>query len=520
MSCQSSDTALAHQLAELSLTQVPKRKRIHQRPRCGCGSVANWCHASDAVRPRPVACIKCREPGMVYAAATRCNCGLKVASFGFPDGKMEACGACVEPGMVNRRKGEHKGIMVRKTDTPIKGQRERAITKPSDESKAKRKRRLPSKPSADKCACGWSAHWGYIGQDRSTHCIRCRKKGMYKLDTLCKCGTKSASFGYPHDGLRVCCKACKSDGMVILNNPCICGKSAYFGYPVEGKKVRCNGCKEPGMVNLANNRCKCGKGIWSYGFMGSKPECCSQCKEPGMVYMYGRCYCGKNIASFGYASDGKKVCCLSCKDSGMVNLSKPPCSTPMCGTMARTKGLCNRCYFFTHPDSPRTKCIRTKEKAVADHVRERFPGLTWQLDRRVPDGCSLRRPDMLVDLGSHCVIVEVDEHRHEDYDPVCENRRLMEIFRDLGCNRPLVVIRFNPDGYEDPVSGKRVGSCWSHVRGMTRLKRSCEAEWADRLESLVACIGRYVCTGGDPVTVPVRELTVERLFFGDPVVTD
>lgn len=41
------------------------------------------------------------------------------------------------------------------------------------------------------------------------------------------------------------------------------------------------------------------------------------------------------------------------------------------------------------------------------------------------------------------------------------------------------------------------------LQGMTRLKRSCEGEWAARLESLVACIGRYVGPS-DAVTVPTR----------------
>ena len=43
--------------------------------------------------------------------------------------------------------------------------------------------------------------------------------------------------------------------------------------------------------------------------------------------------------------------------------------------------------------------------------------------------------------------VEVDERQHEIYEPSCEFRRLVELL--AACmGKPLVVIRYNPDGYE------------------------------------------------------------------------
>lgn len=189
---------------------------------------------------------------------------------------------------------------------------------------------------------------------------------------------------------------------------------------------------------------------------------------------------------------------------------KRVCNTPLCDALIPNndyQGLCRRCYFFTYPDSPKTKCFKAKEKAVADYVREQFPRLSWQLDRRVFDGCSRRRPDILVDMGSHVIIIEVDEHRHETYDSICENRRLMEIFRDLGCNRPLVVIRFNPDSYVDTTTGANIKSCWMSSRGMTCLKRTAHADWTARLNALRGLIDRHLHT------VPNREVTVEHLFF-------
>ena len=47
------------------------------------------------------------------------------------------------------------------------------------------------------------------------------------------------------------------------------------------------------------------------------------------------------------------------------------------------------------------------------------------------DGCSKRRPDLLLDMGYHIIIVEVDENKHTGYDCSCENKRLMELSQDL-----------------------------------------------------------------------------------------
>lgn len=63
-------------------------------------------------------------------------------------------------------------------------------------------------------------------------------------------------------------------------------------------------------------------------------------------------------------------------------------------------------------------------------------------DKKILGGCSKRKPDFFIDRLTHCITGECDENQHTDYS--CENRRSMELFQDLG-NRPLVMLRFNPD---------------------------------------------------------------------------
>ena len=64
------------------------------------------------------------------------------------------------------------------------------------------------------------------------------------------------------------------------------------------------------------------------------------------------------------------------------------------------------------PDKPVIRNYKTKEKEVVDRIKEIFPEFTWVHDKRVEDGCSKRRPDLLLDLGSHIIIIEIDENKY------------------------------------------------------------------------------------------------------------
>ena len=60
--------------------------------------------------------------------------------------------------------------------------------------------------------------------------------------------------------------------------------------------------------------------------------------------------------------------------------------------------------------------VASKEKAVVEFIQEVFSDFTWNVDKRVADGCSRRRPDLLLDMGSQIIIVEIDENSHSTYD--------------------------------------------------------------------------------------------------------
>ena len=92
-----------------------------------------------------------------------------------------------------------------------------------------------------------------------------------------------------------------------------------------------------------------------------------------------------------------------------------------------------------------------------EYIKENFNDYEITYDQIISQGCSRRRPDILLDLGYQTIIIEVDENQHIDYDTTCEKKRINEIYSDLG-DRPIVFIRFNPDDYT--IKNEKNLSCW------------------------------------------------------------
>ena len=164
-----------------------------------------------------------------------------------------------------------------------------------------------------------------------------------------------------------------------------------------------------------------------------------------------------------------------------------------------------RCFVNLFPELTNVRNYKTKERNVVDNIKKAFPDYSWFCDKTVQDGCSRKRPDMLLDMGSHAIIVEVDENQHVNYDCSCENKRLMELSQDVD-HRPIVFIRFNPDKYFDK-DGNRVDSCWEATtkQGILRVAPKKQQEWEHRLECLVGQI-QYWTENETNKTVEVVEL--------------
>jgi hypothetical protein len=163
--------------------------------------------------------------------------------------------------------------------------------------------------------------------------------------------------------------------------------------------------------------------------------------------------------------------------------------------------------MFLNPDKPISRNYKTKELTVVDYIKEIFPQYDWINDKKIQDGCSKRRPDLLVDFGDKIIILEVDEYKHLNYNTECETKRLNDISLDLNC-RPIVLIRFNADGYTT-TEGVKVPSCWSinKTSNILIVKKNKREEWNKRLQVLVDTINYFI------TDICVDPITIKELFY-------
>ena len=256
------------------------------------------------------------------------------------------------------------------------------------------------------------------------------------------------------------------------------------------RKSRCQECggSELCIHNKRKTRCRdCGGG--EFCTHGIRRTMCVECG-------------GNDLCKHGK----RKTRCNECGGS-------ETCKSQWCEARKQQKyqGFCYIC-FVNNPifkDHEIVRNYKNKERAVVDFVMNvnEFKNLSWVHDKVIDGGCSKRRPDLLLDMGSHVIIVEIDENQHNDYDTTCENARNMYLWEDVRC-RPIVFIRFNPDKYTR--NGLAVASCWKmNKRGLCVINEQKKNEWNARLDVLREYIMRWVRNS------PTQMMTTEYLFYNE-----
>jgi hypothetical protein len=253
------------------------------------------------------------------------------------------------------------------------------------------------------------------------------------------------------------------------------------------------------MIDIKHKRCEhpgCPK-MPSYKYLeDTQPRFCAEHKTDEMIDgKHMRCEYVGCTKSPTYSNPGNKrpKMCSEHKTETMVDVFHLKCKSEWCLTRANNKyeNYCMFCYMNIFPDKPISFNYKTREKTVVDAIIASFPKLTWQSDKRIIDGCSRKRPDLLVDLGFQVLIIEIDENQHDIYDCSCENKRLMELSADIG-HRPIVFIRFNPDAYIDN-KGNRVKTPWKlNKSGISYIPQDKRALWADRINTLNMQISYWI----------------------------
>jgi hypothetical protein len=214
-----------------------------------------------------------------------------------------------------------------------------------------------------------------------------------------------------------------------------------------------------------------------------------------------------------YNAEGTKIAlyCATHKLDEMVDVKHKTCKNEWCLTRASEKyeGYCMYCYINMFPDRPASRNYKTKEYAVINFVRNHFPTFDWITNRKISNGCSRRRPDLLLDLGYQIIIIEIDENQHVGYDCSCENKRVMELSRDVG-HRSIIFIRFNPDEYKK--NGIKKSSCWGlNKQGICNVKKNKINEWNERL----ICLGNTVSYWLNIENVTNKTIETINLFYNE-----
>jgi hypothetical protein len=346
--------------------------------------------------------------------------------------------------------------------------------------------------------CNRQPSFNNLGETQKLYCSVHKLDGMVNVKhKTCReegCNTRP-SFNNLGEKKGIFCSVHKKNGMVdVINKTCReegCNTQPIFNYLGEKERLYCSLHKKDGMVDVINKTCReegCNT-LPSFNNLGEKERLyCSVHKKDGMVNVIDKTCIfeeGCNtLPIFNYLGEKERLYCSLHKKDGMINVKDKTCLTQSCPirVMNKYNGYCFRCFIYLHPNEKIARNYKTKEIAVVEYVKTKYPEFSWISDRMISDGCSRRRPDLFLDLGYQIIIIEVDENQHVDYDTSCENRRIMEISRDVG-HREIIFIRFNPDDYK---SGEiNVTSCWgTNKKSLCVVKKNKKNEWNSRLEEL------------------------------------
>jgi hypothetical protein len=367
-----------------------------------------------------------------------------------------------------------------------------------------------------KCKITLDPAYGFPETNEKTHCFKCKEDGMENLkdNKMCIiCDETMPNFGLISGKANAThCFKCKTPEMFnVVAKMCFCGKfQPSYGLITE-QPTHCRECKLDDMTFVLKvKKCFCGRAAPIFGLEFRKPTHCKECKTEEMDNVKDKkCFCGKVTPCFGLI-EGKPTHCISCKTPEMKNVKNKKCKVEGCNTQIWNpcyEGYCTRCFFYTFPDKPISRNYKTKEKAVVDFVEENFELYNFIWDRRVEGGCSLRRPDLLLNLENQVVIIEIDENKHYNYECICENKRLMEISQDIN-HKNMVMIRFNPDKYVNK-NNKTITSCWSVTKDtdILRVSKHKKKEWNERLEFLKDTINYWIENETD------KTIEIIQLFY-------
>ena len=92
----------------------------------------------------------------------------------------------------------------------------------------------------------------------------------------------------------------------------------------------------------------------------------------------------KKRPNFNFENEKKAKFCSIHKLNGMINVISKTCKTPLCYTHVQDKyeGYCLYCFIHIFPDKHVSRNYKTKEYAVVEYVKNKFPNFTLESDKK------------------------------------------------------------------------------------------------------------------------------------------
>jgi hypothetical protein len=363
-------------------------------------------------------------------------------------------------------------------------------------------------------------------ETKGIYCAQHKKEGMIDVKHI-KCNHEGCKtqpvFNNPNETKGIYCKEHKKKGMIdVIHAKCNhkgCKTQPSYNNPNETKGIYCNQHKKEGMINVKNkNKCN-HEGCKTQPVYNNPNETkgiyCAQHKKEGMINVKDK-MCNhegcKTQPVFNNPNETKRIYCNQHKKEGMIDVKNKRCSTPLCSQFSIIEDYCTRCFYANNPNDKRVKNIKIKENEMIKYINENFKDLNWINDKPLEgDGmCLKKRPDSILHLNNHSIIIECDENQHRFYyknEKSCEEAREHQIQEAL--NRPVVFIRFNPDSYIDE-NNKKIPSCFNVNKklGFNTIPKKMEEPWKNRLTVLKNTILQSI-------NIPPTEPITKILLFYD-----
>ena len=320
--------------------------------------------------------------------------------------------------------------------------------------------------------CNVRPIYNFEGQKSGLYCNEHKTLGMVnvKSKTCLRDGCNlRPNFNFEGQKSGLYCNEHKTPGMIdVISKTCLhdgCNVRPTYNFEGQKSSLYCNEHKEINMIDIKHKTCSI-KGCRlrsCFNLPGMFPDYCTRHKKDGMIVQpRKKCETCNEIAVYGIIT---QMHCEEHKLKDEYNLIERTCQNLTCPgnrpiDILDSFGNCVSFCSAVKQSEMYQRHQKKKEEFVGKLLADTIH-LSFYLRDQVGDNkCSKSRPDFVYHLGTHILVIEVDEHQHKSYNSCgntkeeryrTENRRMYNVSHEFD-GLPIIFIRYNPDSFR--VDGK------------------------------------------------------------------